>query len=153
MPLQMGSFEIARNKSKAARRMLPMVPEVLQALRRRHEEQGRPTEGWVFPADTESGHTEEDALKRSHTDALRDSKVSPFPPYSMRHTALTNLGDLGCDVFTLAKIAGHSSIVITQRYVHPQADAIERAFQKMKGSQKLVTDGGHLESEMEVDQK
>jgi hypothetical protein len=32
------------------------------------------------------------------------------------------------DVFTLARIAGHSSITITQRYVHPQADAIERAF-------------------------
>src|SRR5215471_12089699 len=26
------------------------------------------------------------------------------------------------------RIAGHSSITITQRYVHPQADAVERAF-------------------------
>ena len=34
----------------------------------------------------------------------------------------------GCDAFTLARIAGHSSITITQRYIHPQADAIERAF-------------------------
>jgi hypothetical protein len=34
-------------------------------------------------------------------------------------------------VFTLARIAGHSSITITQRYVHPQADAIERAFQQV----------------------
>jgi hypothetical protein len=33
-------------------------------------------------------------------------------------------------VFTLARIAGHSSITITQRYVHPQADATERAFQQ-----------------------
>ncbi|MGB9084488.1 MAG: tyrosine-type recombinase/integrase, partial [Terriglobales bacterium] len=43
--------------------------------------------------------------------------------------ALTQLAEAGCDVFTLARIAGHSSITITQRYVHPQADAIERAFQ------------------------
>ena len=46
----------------------------------------------------------------------------------LRHTALTQLAQAGADVFTLARIAGHSSITITQRYVHPQADAIERAF-------------------------
>lgn len=42
-----------------------------------------------------------------------------------------------CDVFALARIMGHSNITITQRYVHPQSEAIEQAFQK------LVTDGGH----------
>jgi hypothetical protein len=38
------------------------------------------------------------------------------------------LAQAGCDAFTLERIAGHSSITITQRYVHPQVDAIERAF-------------------------
>jgi hypothetical protein len=37
----------------------------------------------------------------------------------------------GCDAFALARIAGHSSITITQRYCHPQADAIARAFLKL----------------------
>jgi site-specific recombinase XerD len=42
---------------------------------------------------------------------------------------LTRLGEkAGGDVFVLARIAGHSSITITQRYVHPQADAISRVF-------------------------
>ena len=41
----------------------------------------------------------------------------------------------GCDAFTLARIAGHSSITITQKYVHPQADAIERAFSKLGSGQ------------------
>ena len=40
----------------------------------------------------------------------------------------SSLVAIGCDAFTLARIAGHSSITITQRYIHPQADAIERAF-------------------------
>jgi len=60
------------------------------------------------------------------------SRVKPFEPYCLRHTALTRLGE-HCDAFTLAKIAGHSSITITQRYCHPQADAIERAFLKLSG--------------------
>ena len=55
-------------------------------------------------------------------------ELKPFEPYILRHTALTQLAQAGVDVFTLARIAGHSSITITQRYVHPQADAIERAF-------------------------
>jgi len=54
--------------------------------------------------------------------------IKPFPAYTLRHTALTRLAEAGCDAFTLARIAGHSSITITQRYCHPQADAIERAF-------------------------
>jgi site-specific recombinase XerD len=69
--------------------------------------------------------------------------VKPFEPYCLRHSALTRLAESGCDAFTLAKIAGHSSITITQRYCHPQADAIERAFQKMAAQQKVVTEGGH----------
>jgi integrase len=59
--------------------------------------------------------------------------VKVFEPYCLRHSALTRLAENGCDAFTLARIAGHSSITITQRYCHPQADAIERAFAKLAG--------------------
>ena len=46
----------------------------------------------------------------------------------------------------MAKIAGHSSIVMTQRYTHPQADAIERVFSQMANRQEVVTEGGHKEN-------
>jgi hypothetical protein len=53
-------------------------------------------------------------------------------PYKLRHTALTNLGEkAGGDVFVLARIAGHSSITVTQRYIHPQAEAINRVFSQV----------------------
>jgi hypothetical protein len=48
-----------------------------------------------------------------------------------------------CDPFTLARIAGHSSITITQRYCHPQADAVEAAFLKFANRGELVTEAGH----------
>jgi integrase len=55
--------------------------------------------------------------------------VKAFVPYTLRHTALTRLGErAGGNVFVLARIAGHSSIAVTQRYIHPQADAINRVF-------------------------
>lgn len=65
-----------------------------------------------------------------------------FEPYVMRHTALTRMAPL-CDAFTLARIAGHSSITITQRYCHPQADAVEAAFLKFGNRSEVVTEGGH----------
>jgi integrase len=113
-------------KSRAARRMLPMTPRVYALLRAR---QGDSTEGWIFPSRSECGHFNGDAAKEQHKQALTDSGVKAFVPYTLRHTALTRLGDAaGGDVFVLARIAGHSSITVTQRYVHPQADAINRVF-------------------------
>jgi integrase len=132
-----GLIQVTQGKTKAARRMLPMVPAVYEALKVRREAAGNPEEGWLFPASSREGHFNKDTAKDQHKRALErvNAKAKPkeqlkhFQPYILRHTALTQLAESGCDVFTLARIAGHSSITITQRYVHPQADAIERAFQ------------------------
>jgi len=50
--------------------------------------------------------------------------------HSTRHTFLTRLGE-GCDVWTLMKLAGHSTVTISQRYVHPSADRFESAIDKL----------------------
>src|SRR6185503_17569748 len=89
------------------------------------------TDGWVFPSSSREGHFNKDTAKDQHRKALDNSGVKSFEPYCLRHTALTRLAEAGCDAFTLARIAGHSSITITQRYCHPQAEAIEAAFAKM----------------------
>ena len=47
-------------------------------------------------------------------------------------------GELGVDTHTLAKIAGHSSILITQRYVHPGKAVIGQAFEKLS-ARKVTT--------------
>jgi hypothetical protein len=51
-------------------------------------------------------------------------------PYVLRHTALTRFGEAaGNNIFAVAQIAGHSSLATTKRYVHPQAEAINRVFE------------------------
>ena len=59
---------------------------------------------------------------------------------------LTRLGEAGVEAFTIMRIAGHSSITVSQRYVHPTSEAIERAFERLEafneGSEK---EGGHTE--------
>jgi integrase len=65
--------------------------------------------------------------------AKRNEKpVRPFVLYSLRHTFLTRLGESGCDAWTPAWIAaGHSSIAISSRYVHPREDAILAAVERL----------------------
>ena len=124
-----GLIQIVQGKSKAARRILPMTPRVYQLLSARHESAGRPTEGWIFPSASKCGHFNGDAAKDQHKKAVDEIGGESFVPYTLRHTSLTRLGEAaGGDVFVLARIAGHSSITVTQRYVHPQADAISRVF-------------------------
>jgi integrase len=133
-----GTLMVTHGKTKAARRVLPMTPRVRHILETRWNAKATPAEGYVWPAPTESGHIEPSSLKKQHSKALRLSKVRPFVLYSLRHTFLTRLGQSGCDVWTLARIAGHSSIAISARYVHPSEDAVLTAMARLGGhSEKL----------------
>ncbi len=126
-----GTLLVTHGKTAAARRLLPMTPRVRTILETRWERSGKPVEGWVWPAPTRSGHLESSSLKKQHAKALRLSGVRPFVLYSLRHTFLTRLGESGCDAWTLARIAGHSSIRISTRYVHPSEDAVLAAVERL----------------------
>jgi integrase len=128
-----GAFLVTHGKTKAARRLLPMTPRVRHILETRWKAAGMPMAGFVWPAPTKSGHIEPSSLKKQHSKALRLSKVRPFVLYSLRHTFLTRLGESGCDVWTLARVAGHSSIAISARYVHPSEDAVLEAMERLGG--------------------
>jgi integrase len=128
-----GTILVTHGKTKAARRVLPMTPRVRAILERRWESAKKPAEGWIFPAPTKSEHVEPSTVKKQHKKAIEDSKVRPFVLYSLRHTFLTRVGESGCDVWTLARIAGHSSIAMSSRYVHPSADRVLDAMALMGG--------------------
>ena len=128
-----GTLFVTHGKTTAARRMLPMSPRVRKLLEVRWEAAGKPLEGWVWPAPTNSGHLEPSSLKKQHARTLRDSRVRPFVLYSLRHTFLTRLGASGCDAWTLARIAGHSSVGMSARYVHPSEDSVLAAVEKLGG--------------------
>lgn len=128
-----GVLLITKGKTKAARRVLPLSPRVRTILENRWTAAGEPGEGWVWPAETKDGHINHDSLKVQHKKALKLAKVRPFEVYSIRHTFLTRLGESGCDVWTLARVAGHSNIAISQRYVHPSEDAVLNALSRLSG--------------------
>ena len=134
---QQGFLQITHGKTAAARRMIPMSQRVRAILEMRWESAQRPSEGWVWAAPTLSGHIEPSTTKKQHQRALKLSGVRPFVVYSLRHTFLTRLGEAGCDAWTLARIAGHSSIAMSARYVHPSENAIMNAFERLQTPKEL----------------
>jgi len=120
-----------------------MTPRVRTVLESRWEAAGKPQEGWIWPAGTRSGHVEPSSLRKHHAKAFEtmaeeaakrnEKPTRPFVLYSLRHTFLTRLGQSGCDVWTLARIAGHASIAISSRYVHPSEDAVLDAISRLGG--------------------
>jgi len=128
-----GVLLVTHGKTASARRVLPMTPRVRAVLENRWSTAGKPEEGWAWTAGTRSGHVEPNSIYGQHIKALEASKVRPFVLYSLRHTFLTRLGESGCDAWTLARIAGHSSVAISGRYVHPSEDRVFDAISRLDG--------------------
>jgi integrase len=128
-----GTFLVTLGKTPAARRVLPMTPRVRTILESRWEAARKPLDGWIWPAPTRSGHVESSSLRKQHQNALRTSKVRSFVLYSLRHSFLTRLAESGCDIWTLSRIAGHASLTMSQRYIHPSQDAVLDAIARLGG--------------------
>lgn len=126
-----GGLQVLVGKTKAARRAIPLTQRVHSVLEIQWQKAGKPDEGFVFPAPTKQGHAWHDSIRVQHKKALDASKVRPFVVYALRHTFLTRLGESGCDVWTLARIAGHSSIKMTERYVHSGREAALNAMSRL----------------------
>jgi len=57
--------------------------------------------------------------------------------HSTRHTALTDLGAAGADAFTIQAVAGHASVITSQRYIHPVPETMTRAIERLNAYRKL----------------
>ena len=88
--------------------------------------------GWVFVSHR-GGTFSVDTLDKLQARVRTDLNFSKeFVLHSLRHTMLTRLGESGSDAFTIMRVAGHSTVVVSQRYVHPSPESVERAFERLE---------------------
>ncbi len=115
------SIKIVKGKSKFAKRELPLTDRAAFCLL-----------GWLQHSKCEYVFTSKGGKKpitrhypSEQFRAVRDALgIGPeCVLHSTRHTFCTRLGNAGCDAFTIQRLAGHSSITISQRYVHPDLAA------------------------------
>jgi integrase len=124
-----GYLQVREGKSRNARRTISLTARASAMLKARA---AIAMSEWVF-----SGRSGQPYigtyLNRLHQKALNTLKLpNDFVIHSLRHTMLTRLGEAGVDAFTIMRIAGHSSITVSQRYIHPSSEAMERAFERLE---------------------
>jgi integrase/recombinase XerD len=135
---------VRKGKSRNAQRNVSLTARAKAMLAGRKAE--APGE-WVFPGEREGRPIVGTSLSHQHK-RVRDRLELPggFVIHSLRHTMLTMLGEAGVDAFTIMRILGHSSITVSQRYVHPTSEAMERAFEKLEAfNEGSGKEGGHTE--------
>lgn len=118
-----GLINIQESKS-GTKRSVPMnetVKRLLISLKRKSE--------YVFPSPRTGGRLVD--IKKAFRQAVDQAGLKDFRFHDLRHTAATRMADSGADVFTLARILGHSSIQMTARYAHATDSAIRRAVENL----------------------
>jgi site-specific recombinase XerD len=56
--------------------------------------------------------------------------------HTLRHTFASRLLDRGVDIVTVKELLGHSTVLVTMRYLHPN---LEAKVQAVANSQRTVT--------------
>jgi len=127
-----GQVEIKRGLKRLEReRTLPVTRQMRDAILAMLSRSGCE---YVFtsvenPKEPLSPFTLASQLRRTRTTLRLDPDAGL---HALRHTFLTEMGRI-TDAFTLQKIAGHARITTTQRYVHPQQEAVKAAFAAKAG--------------------
>jgi integrase len=133
-----GYIHNPHGKTARAKRNLPMTARVRSLLQQLHKEAHEPDLGFVFPRDEKGKeHVPYDTINSQHDVTMKAlERLKKFRLYDLRHTLLTRLGEAGADAFAIQKIAGHSTITVSQKYVHPTGERVEDAFTRLENYNK-----------------
>ena len=127
-----GYIKVKEGKTLSAERILPLTPRTREILLILRMEPRR--KRWVFPGPGNSGHMV--SIQKSHLRAIRKAGLERFPFYCWRHTFGTRCAESGMDRHTLAKLMGHSSPRITEKYyIHVTEPHISAGFERFMAYQ------------------
>jgi len=129
--IQRDYLQVREGKTRYRARSVNLTSRVAAMLElRRHDS----TSAFVFAAGIKKPLLPS-SLAHMHTRVRGRLKLpAEFVLYSLRHTALTRLGENGADAFTIMRIAGHSSVTTSQRYVHPSSETVALAIARLDTS-------------------
>jgi integrase len=122
-----GFVHVTQGKTDAATRNLPLTPRVREMLLARRQLPNGSK--YVFPGTGKSGHLA--TIQHAHEKAIRDAGLQSFEFYCWRHTFGTRCAESGMDKFTLARLMGHSSPRVAERYyIHVTEPHVMTGFER-----------------------
>lgn len=124
-----GYIHAHKGKSKNAKRNVSLSPRVRAMLDTRKASSKSP---YVFTDEAGSKPFSIWMLEDQHKRRKEALKLPADPViHSFRHTFGTRLGETGADAFAIIKVMGHSTVVVSQKYIHPTPEAMERGFERL----------------------
>ena len=156
---RLGYIHIRKGKSRNAKRILSMTPRVRSMLENRRR--FFPEAHFVFPGKKQGTHMRVSSLDHQHVDARAAAVVETengkeklpqsFVIHSLRHTFGTRFGMCpDADAFTIMKVMGHSTVTVSQKYVHPTPDRMERAFEQLESMNQILRGDQEAERKLGV---
>jgi integrase len=129
-----GGVVVVHGKTAGSRRELYMTSEIRAMLYGRAQEAQFSRDAYLFPSrrKDKAGQPMTN-ITPAHKSALKASGVTPFVPYDLRHTFATVAIERGVPAAVVSKLLGHTSITMTNRYVHPSSDAKRAAMVLLNG--------------------
>jgi integrase len=124
-------------KTPSARRTVPITPAMVPILKRRMARAEKLETCWLFPSgrDPQRHIT---TVRKQHDAAIEAAGISGrVRLYDLRHTGLTRLHEAGVPEITLMRIAGHTSLQMTSRYVRTSGENLQDAARKLVEYQRL----------------
>ena len=126
---KLGYIHVRSGKSKNAKRTVGLTARVRMMLESR---KGKATSPYVLTNNAGTGPLSPFTLEAQHTRLRERQRFADCVIHSFRHTFGTRLGEAGPDAFTIMRIMGHSTVTVSQKYVHPTPESFERAFERLE---------------------
>lgn len=140
-------------KTKAARRTIPLTDNVLALLKTRSKKANRMGSPFVFASSHETLKPI-GSVKKAHRGAVTRAEIKGHVRlYDLRHTFATRAVASGTDLPTLSALLGHTSILMTMRYVHPAAEQKRVAIEKFEKFRELGVAAAEIEKHQRVTTK
>ena len=135
LSLRHSNIDIARRvitiKGKGSKsRIIPMSSVVYEILKKRNKIRRIDTD-LIFHTNTGKKILRQDLTKLFNI-AVKKAGIDNFRFHDMRHTFASRLIQAGVDIYSISKLLGHSSIVMTQRYSHLDTSSLKTAIQKLE---------------------
>ncbi len=123
--------------AKAGARQQPITAHLADNLQA-HLKNIKPSQIWLFPADSNSGHTMN--IEKPFRRVVKAAGLDPkqIVRHTLRHTAITHLVQAGVDLPTVKRISGHKTLQMVERYSHQNGAHIQAAMDKLEQRYNLV---------------